>query len=198
MTTPASVPSPFLRLKSSPALVRVAVVGAGLLWRKPIQQLRPSAWLRGSPASWRCRRQNRSCQQTCPTARLATARSPRRSAGRGGGPGHPAVLHASQALAALGCRQVRAGQPMALTTTDARCWSRAPSRRDVHGRPPDALPRRGAAPARDDPGRDIGAVYYLYALRVNLGRPRQDETRCGAWAARHPRDSSCFSSIRCR
>ncbi len=90
----------------------------------------------------------------------------------------PAVLHASQTLAALAAgKHVFVEKPMALTSTDAEAMAK---KADEVGKTlmVGHLMLYHAAVHRLKEmitTGEIGDVYYLYALRVNLGRLRKDE-----------------------
>jgi predicted dehydrogenase len=91
----------------------------------------------------------------------------------------PAALHAEQALAALAAgKHVLLEKPMALTLGDAEAVARAAA-----ARPGQVLMvghlmvyHPAVTQLRElVVGRVLGEVYYLHAVRVNLGRLRRDE-----------------------
>jgi predicted dehydrogenase len=90
----------------------------------------------------------------------------------------PARLHAEQSLAALAAgKHVFVEKPMALTLDDARrvaAAARASDRKLLVGHLMLHHPALTRLKQMID-GGEVGHVYYLYALRVNLGRLRTDE-----------------------
>jgi predicted dehydrogenase len=93
----------------------------------------------------------------------------------------PAKLHAAQAEAALGAgKHVLVEKPMALTLDDAERLARAAAAAAPSGRVllvGHLMVHHPALRRIEQLLGDgtIGDVYYLYALRVNLGRLRRDE-----------------------
>ncbi|MFH0899312.1 MAG: Gfo/Idh/MocA family oxidoreductase [Pseudomonadota bacterium] len=90
----------------------------------------------------------------------------------------PAVLHAKQAIAALGAgKHVLVEKPLALTTADARAVALAAEQAGkvlmvghlMLYHPVISWLRRFID------GGELGRILYLYALRVNLGTLRRDE-----------------------
>jgi predicted dehydrogenase len=107
----------------------------------------------------------------------------------------PAIAHAAQAQAALGKgKHVFVEKPLALTVADARATvdaAVAAGRTLMVGHlmlyhP--AFRRLSELVA----GGELGRVYYLYALRVNLGRLRRDENALWSFA---PHDLSMILSL---
>jgi predicted dehydrogenase len=107
----------------------------------------------------------------------------------------PAVQHATQAQAALAAgRHVFVEKPLALTAVDARATveaARAAHRTLMVGHLMLFNPafQRLAELVRSG---ELGRVYYLYALRVNLGRLRRDENALWSFA---PHDLSMILSL---
>lgn len=90
----------------------------------------------------------------------------------------PAVLHADQALAALARKKhVLVEKPMALTARDAERVTRAAEGSGCVFMVGHLMLYHAAVQRLREMivAGDIGEVYYLYALRVNLGKLRQDE-----------------------
>lgn len=173
--SPSQTPGP-----ASSAPVRVAVVGAGY-WG--INHVRSFARLPGCELVAVCEPDEKSRKRAAdlaPGARLmddydALLRDPSIEAVV---LATPAILHASQASAALSAgKHVLCEKPMALTTADATALCEQAERSGrvflvghlmlYHAA---VLRLRQMIQAGD-----IGDVYYLYGLRVNLGRLRTDE-----------------------
>lgn len=178
MTTPA--PAAASAEKPSSAPVKVAVVGAGY-WG--VNHVRSFARLPGCELTRVCDpdAKNRArAAGLCPSARLGDSyeevlADPEVDAVV---LATPAVLHARQALAALAAnKHVLVEKPMALTTADAeQLVARAESAGRTFMVGHLMLYHAAVLRLREMiQAGDIGAVYYLYALRVNLGRLRQDE-----------------------
>lgn len=166
--------------KSTPAPVKVAVVGAGY-WG--VNHVRSFARLPGCELVLVCDPDPKNRARAaglCPTARFCDTYDEVL-----GDPSidavvlaTPAVLHASQALAALAAgKHVLVEKPMALTTADAELLvERAESAGRTFMVGHLMLYHAAVLRLREMiQAGDIGEVYYLYALRVNLGRLRQDE-----------------------
>jgi predicted dehydrogenase len=107
----------------------------------------------------------------------------------------PAVEHASQAIAALQAgKHVFVEKPMALTPADAEAVvaeAKRSSRCLMVGHL--MLYHPGYVRLRElVHGGEIGQVYYLYALRVNLGRLRKDENALWSFA---PHDLSMILDL---
>ncbi|MFO0576626.1 MAG: Gfo/Idh/MocA family oxidoreductase [Polyangia bacterium] len=166
-----------------PSPVRVAVVGAGS-WG--INHVRSFARLPGCELVAVC---DPDPKNRARAANLApgAALSDRYEAllDGHGGPGFdavvlatPAVLHAEQAIQALERgKHVLVEKPMALTARDAeRVYKAAEAAGRVFMVGHLMLYHAAVQRLRDMiVAGDVGQVYYLYALRVNLGRLRQDE-----------------------
>ena len=167
-------------IKSSPAPVRVAVVGAGY-WG--INHVRTFARLPGCELSLVCDsdlKNHKRAQGLAPAARLcadyaAVLADPSIDAVV---LATPAVLHAEQSIAALRAgKHVFVEKPLALSVPDAQAVKAVA---DSSGRVlmVGHLLLYHAAVLRLREmiqNGDIGEVYYLYGLRVNLGKLRQDE-----------------------
>ena len=178
MTTAAPSADPASAKSSAP--VKVAVVGAGY-WG--VNHVRSFARLPGCELVLVCDPDPKNRARAaglCPTARLCETYEEVLA-----DPGidavvlaTPAVLHASQALAALTAgKHVLVEKPMALTTADAELLvQRAESAGRTFMVGHLMLYHAAVLRLREMiQAGDIGEVYYLYALRVNLGRVRQDE-----------------------
>jgi len=165
---------------SSPAPVRVAVVGAGA-WG--VNHVRSFARLSGCELAAVCdhdEKNRRRAAELAPGARLYSRYEDilGDSAIDAVVLATPAVLHASQASAALAAgKHVLVEKPMALTPGDAESLCEEVSRSGRvflvgHLMLYHAAVLRLRQMIVDG---DIGEVYYLYAQRVNLGRLRTDE-----------------------
>lgn len=107
----------------------------------------------------------------------------------------PAVLHAQQAIASLGAgKHTFVEKPMALTVADAEAVCAAAERTKLtlmvgHL----MLYHPGYQKLRElVRSGEIGEVYYLYSLRVNLGRLRKDENALWSFA---PHDLSMILDL---
>jgi predicted dehydrogenase len=179
MSTPASS-APATPPAPAPAKVRVAVVGAGY-WG--INHVRTFARLEGCQLVRVCDQSEGSLKRAAglaPGARLGTSfaevlADPEVDAVV---LATPAVAHAPQSLEALAAgKHVFVEKPMALRVSDAEAVAR---RAEETGRTfmVGHLMLYHAAVLRLREmiqSGEIGDIYYLYALRVNLGRLRQDE-----------------------
>lgn len=90
----------------------------------------------------------------------------------------PAILHAEQSIAALKAgKHVLVEKPLALTTPDAEAVCRAAEESGKVLMVGHLMLYHAAMLRLRDliKAGEIGDVYYLYALRVNLGRLRKDE-----------------------
>ncbi len=175
-----TLPSPSSQTPLNPPPVRVAVVGAGY-WG--INHVRTFARLPGCELVLVCDADPKNLKRAkslAPAARQTTdyatvLADPSIDAVV---LATPAVLHAEQSIAALSAgKHVFVEKPLALSVADAQAVKTAA---DQAGRVlmVGHLMLYHAAVLRLREmiqSGDIGEVYYLYALRVNLGKLRQDE-----------------------
>ncbi len=175
-----SLPSPSSQTPPNPPPVRVAVVGAGY-WG--INHVRTFARLPGCELHLVCDSDPKNLKRAkglAPAARqtsdfAAVLADPTIDAVV---LATPAVLHAEQSIAALRAgKHVLVEKPLALSVSDAMAVKAAA---DASGRVlmVGHLMLYHAAVLRLREmiqSGDIGELYYLYSLRVNLGKLRQDE-----------------------
>jgi predicted dehydrogenase len=176
--------------------VRVAVVGAGY-WG--INHVRAFAHARDCELVAVCDHDARTLEraaQLAPRARRCTAFEEVLGADVDAvALATPAVAHAAQAQAALAAgKHVFVEKPMALATADAEATLAAATRANktlMVGHL--MLYHAGYERLRQlVHGGEIGDVYYVYALRVNLGRLRRDENALWSFA---PHDLSMILDL---
>jgi predicted dehydrogenase len=160
--------------------VRVAVVGAGY-WG--VNHVRTFAKLDGCQLVRICDPDEKNLQRArglCPSAKLSgsleeTLADPEVDAVV---LATPAVLHARQTLAALSAgKHVFVEKPMALTSADAQAMAQKAEEAKKTLMVGHLMLYHAAVHRLKEmiKAGEVGDVYYLYALRVNLGRLRKDE-----------------------
>jgi predicted dehydrogenase len=175
--------------------LRVGVVGAGY-WG--INHVRAFAQAKGSQLAVVCDPDQKMLDRAgriAPSARLLTSFDEALAAVDAVVLASPATLHANQAIRALSAgKHVLVEKPLALTPADADAVVAEAERAGrvlmvghlMLYHPGYELVRQLVA------GGEIGDVYYLYSIRVNLGRLRRDENALWSFA---PHDISMILDL---